>query len=99
MYVSDNRHLLCSSCPLPFFWSRREFEMEHFLALQMGLQPRQLLLLTKRLLTWCSRPHGFVAGRHQGAALCWEVYLDCVGKYSVHVYLWQICWPLGSRSA
>ena len=40
MYVSDNRHLLCSSCPLLFFWSRREFEMEHFLALQMGLQPR-----------------------------------------------------------
>lgn len=40
MYVSDNRHLLCSSCPLLFFLSRHESEMEHFLALQMGLQPR-----------------------------------------------------------
>lgn len=78
------RQWLCSSCPLLFFWSSRVFEMEHFLALQMGLQPRQCLLLTKRLLTWCSRPRGFVAGRHQGAALCWEVCLDCVGKHSVH---------------
>lgn len=85
MYVSDNRHLLCSSCPLLFFWSRREFEMEHFLALQMGLQPRQFLPLTKRLLTWCSGPRGFVAGRRQGAAaLYWEVCLGCAGKHSVH---------------
>lgn len=74
MYVSDNRHLLCSSCPLLFFWSRHESEMEHF---RWASNQGQLLLLTKHLLTWCSRPCGFVAGRHQGAALCGEVCLDC----------------------
>lgn len=48
------------------------------------------MLFTKHLLTWCSGPRGFVAGRHQGAALGWEVCLDCVGKHGVRELLWQI---------
>lgn len=98
MYVSD-KTVAVLFLPTAFLLEQAVFEMEHFLALQMGLQPRQRLLLTKRLPTWCSRPHGFVAGRRQGAALCWEVCLDYVGKHSVHEHPWQFCWLLGSRSA
>lgn len=53
----------CTLCLLVFFQSRREF-LERVLALLICLQLReQLTLLVKHLLTWCSGPCSFVAGR------------------------------------